>query len=60
MKIIATDNFARECVSDRLICDNINKTLAQTIVRNLNLLTEDENWYFKVVEDYFTLYEYKP
>jgi len=62
MKIICTDNFDRESISDRLVCENISEYYGKIIVDFLN-----EKWggdygpnYYKLVPDDHKLYEFQP
>lgn len=61
MKIIRTDNFDRETVSDKLIATTDNSYYASLIAR---LLNEKQGvyrqHYYKAVEDDYQLYEYEP
>jgi len=53
MKIVMTDNFARETVADFLVCTDIDEPLASKIVDSLNSEFSGEtspNW-FRVYED---------
>lgn len=46
MKIVCTDNYARETVADRLIADNIkSEPEAKTMVDALNAARYDSDWY---------------
>ena len=50
-KIIATDNFDRETIADRLICDNISsEDLGSLMVDALNGMGDDTDlWFYKLV-----------
>ena len=59
MKIIAVDNYCRDEISDILICENVrNKWYGEFIVNKLNHCTNNE-WYYKLVNDDYKLYEYE-
>ncbi len=61
MKIIRTDNFNRDYVSDGLIAKNVNEFFAKLIVKLLNKYTgTDSQDYFKAVSDDHKLYVYDP
>lgn len=62
MKIISIDNFDRESVSDKLICENVSKHYGEIIVDLLNENYSGENSlsYYKLVEDDYVLYEFRP
>lgn len=53
MKIIATDNLARESVADRLVADNISdKREGELMVDALNSCRRGEDWYVLVADNY--------
>ena len=57
MKIIRTDNFNRDHVSDGLIAENVNEFFAKLIVKLLNKYTGmNSQDYFKAVPDDHKLY----
>ena len=61
MKIIATDNFCRETVSDSLVCENVSEYYGNLIINLLN----DKNGpnspeYYKLVPDNHVLYNWEP
>lgn len=61
MKIIIKDNFDRDNVSDVLVCENINKEFGEKIVNLLNIKESDNSpYFFKLVENDYKLYEWKP
>lgn len=55
MKIIAIDNYARENVSDKLICKDISQYYRDPIVDFLNSTSKE--WFYKLVEDDYKLYD---
>jgi len=63
MKIIMVDNFNRENISDKLIVEKVDEWWGEKIVSLLNARhSKDPNNpdYFKLVEDDYKLYEFKP
>lgn len=54
MRVVATDNFARDSVADILIADNVSKAEGQRIVdeHNVPSQTFDGRWYVLVEDDY--------
>ena len=62
MKIISSDNFGREHISDKLVCENINKFYGEKIVEFLNKSFSGDyaNNYYNLVEDNHKLYKFKP
>lgn len=56
MKVIAKDNFDRETISDQLIKPNVSQIEGDQIVNNLNK-SENQNWFYVVVEDDYKLYD---
>ncbi|MCJ7747849.1 MAG: hypothetical protein MUP27_08900 [Desulfobacterales bacterium] len=59
MKIIRVDNFDRESKSDVLVAEKVNSSYGSLIVKLLNQSADEED-FFKLVEDKFKLYEFKP
>ena len=59
MKKIIINNYGNEAISDKLLCENINEYYAKKVCDILNN-TEDECYYFKVVEDDYKLYVWEP
>lgn len=59
MKIIAKDNFCREEISDRLICENINEYYGEKILEFLKGTFESaySDDYFELVDDEYKLYD---
>lgn len=59
MKIICTDNFDRETVSDTLVCENINLEYGNAIVEFLNDKFSGDylDNFFQLVEDDHKLYD---
>ena len=56
MKIVMTDNYARDYVDDILICENVNRVYGTIIVDCLNNhITCTHDKYFILVND-----DYKP
>jgi len=63
MKIICKCNFDKESVSDVLICTNINKSHGEIAVGIFNIMfSRDDNapYYYKLADDDYELYEFKP
>jgi hypothetical protein len=61
MKIVRTDNFARETESEYFVAENItNQTLGRKMVNGLNkdCHDNDPNWYALVQDDY-KLYKFQ-
>ena len=58
MKIIRVDNYARENVSDKLVCENVNEYYGKHIVEFLNNKFSGEHSpdYYELVEDDYKLY----
>jgi len=62
MKIVNVDNFNRDEVSDKLVCQNIDKEIGKEIVEFLN----DEYsgscaaHFYKLLPDHYRLYTWKP
>jgi hypothetical protein len=61
LRIIRVDNFARENVSDVLVCENVNKFYGKYLVDFLNdkLSGEHSSDFYKLVEDDYILYKYE-
>lgn len=60
MKIILTDNFNRDCISDKLIAENVIPHYAYLIVNKLNHdLHSDSPYFYKAVENEYKLYKYE-
>ena len=59
MKIICTDNFDRETISDKLVCENVNEYYGNLIVDFLNdkLSGDHSDDFYKLVEDGHKLYD---
>jgi hypothetical protein len=62
MKIVCTDNFDREIISDTLVCENINKYHGERIVEFLNENDSGNNSpnFYTLVEDDYKLYKFEP
>lgn len=60
-KVIAKSNFDNEMINDVLICENIEETWADEVVKAMNHYYSDNHEYFfkKVPLDY-KLYEFEP
>jgi len=59
MKIIGTDNYDRDYISDKLIAENVSEFWAKRIVEFMNEKYCDDTFY-KVVEDDQELFIYEP
>jgi len=51
MKIIQTDNYAREIFDDKVIAENIDKIRGEIMVNALNDNRQDDAEWFLLVED---------
>ncbi len=62
MKIICTDNFDRESVSDRLVCSNVSEYYGRSIVDSLNdKLSGNESFnFYRLVDNDYELYRWEP
>lgn len=61
MKVIATDNFDRDYVSDRLIADNLTKADAETLAAEKNKGSGPySDWFFLAVADDRKLHVWEP
>lgn len=61
MKIVATDNYDRETVSEWVVADNIsNEYFGNIMVNALNERQGDPNWFMKLVPDDYELYKFNP
>ena len=62
MKIIATDNFARDYVSDKLIAENVPDYWADKIAKLLNERYggEGATHYFKAIKNHEQPYKFEP
>ncbi len=59
MKVICKDNFDREHINDRLICDKLNQKQADAVALALNSVAAFDDFYLVVPDDY-KLREFKP
>lgn len=62
MKIIQTDNFDRDYISDRLIAENVNEHFGKFLTKALNEKYggSDSPEYYKLVPDDYKLHIWKP
>lgn len=62
MKIVCTDNFARDSISDSLVAENVSEFYAETIVAALNQKFGGEHSqdYFVVRPDDYEPYRFEP
>lgn len=62
MKIINVDNFDRESVDDKLVCENINEYYGEYIVDWLNekFSGNHSSDFYRLVEDDHKLYVWEP
>jgi len=62
MKIICTDNFDRESVSDRLVCSNVSEYYGRFIVDSLNdKFSGNESFnFYRLVDNDYELYRWEP
>lgn len=61
MKVIRIDNFARENVSDKLVCENVSHYYGEIITKYLNENFSGENSpdFYKLVDDDYKLYVFE-
>lgn len=59
MKVICKDNFDREGVNDRLICEKLSQKQADAVALALNSVAAECDFYLVVPDDY-KLYEFEP
>jgi len=61
MKIVWTDNFNRETISEKLVADHVRVHESQIIIEALQKSCRhgDDDWY-KLVPDDYVLYEFEP
>lgn len=61
-KIICTDNFNRDTVSDTLVADNVSEYWGRLIVKflNANYSSNDSPNFFKLEENDYELYVWEP
>lgn len=58
MKLIATDNFAREIKNDELIAENVSEHFAKLIEKRCSKgMNENDETYIKAVADDYKLFE---
>lgn len=62
MKILRTDNFARESVSEYVVAENIQSNKEAEIMLNalIKTCTADGPNFYKLVEDEVEPYKFKP
>lgn len=61
MKIVMTDNYARDYVDDILICENVGRVYGKIIVDCLNNhITGTCDKYFILVDDDYKLVKFEP
>ncbi len=61
MRVIMTDNFDRENVSDSIVAENLNEFYAELIAKLLNGKGDDYTQeYYKAVADDYKLYQFEP
>jgi hypothetical protein len=61
MKVIGTDNFSRDSVSDFLVCTNVCEFYGEMIVNMLNKNNGDNGpTFYRLVPDDHVLYEWEP
>lgn len=62
MKIIRVDNFDREGVNDRLVCENVNEYYGLKIAEYLNDRFSGEHSpdFYRLVDDNYKLYVWEP
>ena len=57
-KVIASDNYNRESISDEIVCENCSEANAIRIARLLNQETSDK--FYRAVPGGYKLYRYNP
>lgn len=61
MKIIASDNFARETVDEVLVCSGVNEYYGNRIIEMLNSAQGAlASSYYRLVSDDYVLYTWEP
>lgn len=60
MKIIASDNFARETVSDYLVCSDVSEHYGHRFVEMLNRESGVHGRHYRLVPDDHVLYTWEP
>ena len=60
MKIIGISNFNLETVDDILVEENVEKADGELKIQYLNGLSEDQTYFFKLVDDNYELYQFEP
>lgn len=59
MKIIGMDNLNRDNVNDILICENIQVSYINSIIKILNdKIDNHHGYYYKAVKDDYKLYKF--
>jgi hypothetical protein len=52
MKIVLKDNFNRESVADFLVADRVNQYFGEIIVKHLNAIASDSEYFALEADDY--------
>ena len=60
MKVIISDNYGRDYVSDRLYRQNLTESEAREMAVDRNREDIDGPEYYEAVEDDYELFEFKP
>ena len=61
MKVIGTDSFNRDTVSDILHSDGLTESAAREVAERLNAKASDfSRWYYIAVPDDYKLYGWEP
>ncbi|MBE7896150.1 hypothetical protein G7L40_20395 [Paenibacillus polymyxa] len=62
MKIVCIDNFDRESVSDKLVCENVSEHYGNAIVDFLNekFSGDYSSDFYKLTDDKYELYKWEP
>jgi hypothetical protein len=60
MKVVATDNFNRDHISDVLVAENIDVLSARELAEKLNAtMGPNGDWFHRVVPDFHKLYKWE-
>ncbi len=60
MKVIISDNYCNDCVSERLYRQNLTEKEARAMAVDRNREDPDGAEYYQAVADDYELYEFKP
>jgi hypothetical protein len=60
MKIVASDNYGRDYISEYFVNDGADMNLATATGLAADLNEKSSQWYYKVVSDDYDLYTFEP